>query len=95
MTLYLNFHSIGMSSPGVFQFTQDAKGIKEGFTEEVVRGKDWGSRRRGRKCQQGSDHRKMGLHEPKTGLILTAIGGFSWFFFLPFYLLWLIFQIII
>ena len=23
----------------------------------------------------------MGLHEPKTGLILTAIGGFSWFSF--------------
>lgn len=23
----------------------------------------------------------MGLHEPKTGLILTATGGFSWFSF--------------
>lgn len=45
MTLYLNLHSVRMSSPGVFQFTQDAKGIKEGVTEEVVRGKDLGSRR--------------------------------------------------
>ena len=45
MTLYLNLHSIRMSSPGVFQFIQDTKGIKEGFTEEVVRGKDWGSRK--------------------------------------------------
>ena len=39
MTLNLNLHSIRLSFPGVSQFRQDPKGIKEGFTEEVEGGK--------------------------------------------------------
>lgn len=34
-TLYLKLHSVRVCSPGVSQFIQDTKGIKEGFTEEV------------------------------------------------------------
>lgn len=36
MALCLNLHSIRIWSPGILQFTQNTKGIKEGFTEDVT-----------------------------------------------------------
>lgn len=53
MTLNLNLHSIRMSFPGVSQFRQDPKGIKEGFTEEVEGGRIRGAEDKVEKVSRG------------------------------------------
>ena len=53
MTLNLNLYSIRMSFPGVSQFRQDPKGIKEGFTEEVEGGRIRGTEDKVEKVSRG------------------------------------------